>query len=230
MFSRQTFATSTALDPSIDVLAESENIFALPQSGRDEANLPGFVFVGKRQEHVPIRLVMFARPDDTVGSFALLKLLVDLELAPLLAHDYALFCYLSIPGLEIFSELEGYNMRWKERPLPGGLRALDPDGFISVQTNDSVGGLQIEASDRTLANEVAWPAVSLAGKIYQLDVEPVRSTNGWFNPNALPNNAFKLTVHTPWIDDAGNQIAAIGLTLKEMLLRYRSLRNYAKAL
>jgi hypothetical protein len=230
MFSRQTFVTGTTLDPSIDLLAESENIFALPQSGRHDGTLPGLVFVGKRQEHVPIRLVMFAGPDDTVGNFALLKLLVDLDLASLLAHDYALFCYLNIPGLETFSELEDYSLRWRQRPLPVELRTLDPDGFISIQTNDAVSGLQVEASDRTLANEVAWPAVSLASKICQLDAEPVRCTNAWFHPNEVPNNAFKLTVHTPWMDDAENQIAAIGLTLKEFLLQYRSLRNYAKRL
>ena len=184
-----------------------------------------------------MRLVIFAGNDqkDAVGNLALLKLLVDLDLAPLLAHDYALFFYLSIPReAESYRDLERWNVHWGKRPLPEELLATDADGFISIHTNDSVGGLQIEASDRTIANEVAWPAVVRARKIQPSDAEPVRSVPGdagaWFDSDGLPPNAFKLAIRTPWVAEPENQIAAIGIALKEILLQYRSLRNFAKAL
>jgi hypothetical protein len=237
MFSRQTFATTAKLNPSIDLLSGSKNILALPTSALGEQNSPGLVFVGMRQEQVPMRLVIFAGNDqkNAVGSLALLKLLVDLDLAPLLAHDYALFFYLSIPReAESYRDFERWNVHWGKRPLPEELLATDADGFISIHTNDSVGGLQIEASDRTIANEVAWPAVVRASKIQPSDAEPVRSVPGaagaWFDYDGLPPNAFKLAIWTPWVAEPENQIAAIGIALKEILLQYRSLRNFAKAL
>ncbi len=237
MFSSQAFATGTGLDPSINLLSESKNILALPTSTRNQENVPGLVFVGQRQEQVPVRLVIFAGSEeaDSVGSLALLKLLVDLELAPLLAHDYALFCYLSLPQrAKAYFDRQCWNVHWGKTPLPNELRAFDADGFISIRANDSVGGLQIEASDRTIANEVAWPAVVRASRIQPLDAEPVRwvQADEVFRANISdsPSNAFRLAVRTPWVAETENQIAAIGIALKEVLLQYRSLRNFAKAL
>jgi hypothetical protein len=237
MFSSQAFATTTGLDPSINLLSESKNIWALPTSTRNEEHVPGLVFVGQRQEQVPVRLVIFAGSEETdwVASLALLKLLVDLDLAPLLAHDYALFCYLSLSQTaKTYFDRQRWNVHWGKTPLPDELLAFDADGFISIRANDSVGGLQIEASDRTIANEVAWPAVVRASRIQPLDAEPVRwvQANEVFRANIsdLPSNAFRLAVRTPWVAETENQIAAIGMALKEILLQYRSLRNFAKAL
>jgi len=237
MFSSQAFATATRLNPAINLLAESKNILALPTSLRNEEYVPGLVFVGQRQEQLPVRLVIFAgsEEEDSVGSLALLKLLVDLDLAPLLAHDYALFCYLSFPRkAKTYFDHQRWNVRWGKSPLPGELPAFDADGFISIRANDSVGGLQIEASDRTIANEVAWPAAVRASKIQPLDVEPVRCVQAdqvfGANISDLPSNAFRLAIRTPWVAETENQIAAIGIALKEILLQYRALRNFAKAL
>jgi hypothetical protein len=231
MFSLQAFATTVALNPSITLLSESKNILPLPSSRWSEQNVPGFVFVGMRQERVPVRLVIFAEGEEEAGSLALLKLLLDLDLAPLLAHDYALFCYLGLPRLaELHPELTRWNLRRGTRALPEEL--LDADGFIAIRANDSVGGLQVEASDRTIANEVAWPAVERARRIQPLDAEPVRCvhSDAWFGSEDLPPNAFKLKIRTPWMAEAEDQIAAIGIALKEILFQYRSLRNFAKTL
>jgi len=237
MFSSQAFATTTGLDPSINLLSESKNIWALPASERNEDNVPGLVFVGQRQEEVPVRLVIFAGSEeaDWVGSLALLKLLVDLDLAPLLAHDYALFCYLSLPQkAKTYFDRQRWNVHWGKTPLQTNCWHLMPMGSFQFRANDSVGGLQIEASDRTIANEVAWPAVVRASRIQPLDAEPVRWVQAdevsRANISDLPSNAFRLAVRTPWVAETENQIAAIGIALKEVLLQYRSLRNFAKAL
>ena len=236
MFSSQAFATAIRLNPSINLLAESKNILAIPTALPDEGKAPGLVFVGQRQEPLPVRLVIFAgsEEEDSVGSLALLKLLVDLDLAPLLAHDYALFCYLSFPRTAKTYFDQHWNVHWDKTPLPGELPAFDADGFIFIRANDSVGGLQIEASDRTIANEVAWPAVVRASKIQPLDVEPVRCVQAnrvsGAQTSDLPANAFRLAIRTPWVAETEDQIAAIGIALKEIFLQYRALRNFAKAL
>jgi hypothetical protein len=237
MFSSQTFATAIRLNPSINLLAESKNIVAIPNALSNERNTPGLVFVGQRQEPLPVRLVIFAgsEEEDSVGSLALLKLLVDLDLAPLLAHDYALFCYLSFPrAAKTYFDYQRWNVHWDKAPLPAELSTFDADGFIFIRANDSVGGLQIEASDRTIANEVAWPAVVRATKIQPLDVEPVRCVQAdrvsGAHASDLPANAFRLAIRTPWVAETEDQIAAIGIALKEILLQYRALRNFAKAL
>jgi hypothetical protein len=172
---------------------------------------------------------------DAAGSLALLKLLVDLDLAPLLAHDYALFCYLRFPRrAKAYFDRQHWNVHWGKTPLPDELLTFDVDGFISIRANDSVGGLQIESSNRTIANEVAWPAVTRASRIQPLDVEPVRcaQSDEAFSgmPFDLPANSFRLAIRTPWVAETENQIASIGIALKEILLQYRSLRNFAKAL
>jgi hypothetical protein len=237
MFSSQVFATVTRLNPSINLLSESKNILVLPSQTRNEVNVPGLVFVGQRQEEVPVRLVIFAASEqkDSVGSLALLKLLVDLDLAPLLAHDYALFCFLNFPQEpKTYFGRQQRNVHWGKIPLPHELLTYNIDGFISIRANDSVGGLQIEASDQTIANEVAWPAVVRAGRIQPLDAEPVRCVQtgevSWASISDLPSNAFRLAIRTPWVGETDNQIAAIGIALKEILLQYRSLRNFAKEL
>jgi hypothetical protein len=237
MFSSQAFATATGLSPSINLLAESKNILALPTSSQNEENVPGLVFVGQRQEQVPVRLVILADNDeeDAVGSLALLKLLVDLDLAPLLAHDYALFCYFRFPQrAKSYFDHRRWNVHWGKTLLLEELVTFDVDGYISVRANDSVGGLQIEASDRTIANEVAWPAAVRASRIQPLDTEPVRCVQAndmsWARTSDLPSNAFRLAIRTPWVAETESQIGAIGIALKEILLQYRSLRNFAKAL
>jgi len=204
MFSSQAFATAIRLNPSINLLAESKNILAFPTSLPDAEIAPGLVVVGQRQEPLPVRLVIFAggEEEDSVGSLALLKLLVDLDLAPLLAHDYALFCYLSFPRTaKTYFDQRRWNVHWGKTPPPGELPTFDADGFIFIRANDSVGGLQIEASDRTIANEVAWPAVVRASKIQPLDVEPVRCVRAnrvsGDNTSNLPANAFSLAIRTP---------------------------------
>ena len=238
MFSCRSFATAASLNPSINLLSESKNILALPTRARTEEDVPGLVFVGDRQEQIPVRLVIFAEggKGNSVGNQALLKLLVDLNLAPLLAHDYALFCYLSFPQVAKTHDFPAWNVRWDKLPVPEELQVFDADGFISIRANDSVGGLQIEASDLTIANEVAWPAVIRASKIQPLDAEPVRCVqtdeSNWpeRNLSSLPSNAFRLVIRTPWLAETGHQIAAIGIALKEILLQYRSLRSFARAL
>ena len=57
--------------------------------------VPSYVFIGPRGGQVPIRLALLAgiEPEDLLSTNALVKLLVELDIAPLLAQDFALFGY-----------------------------------------------------------------------------------------------------------------------------------------
>src|SRR5690348_8029626 len=95
-------APEPALDPDagwlepLNLLVDRSPSLARWRSFRaGEQVIPSFVLIGPRGHGVPIRLALIAglAPEDTVATAALAKLLVDFDLAPLLAQDYALFGY-----------------------------------------------------------------------------------------------------------------------------------------
>ena len=57
--------------------------------------MPSYVFIGPRGGHVPIRLALLAgiESEDLLSTNAIVKLFVELDIAPLLAQDFALFGY-----------------------------------------------------------------------------------------------------------------------------------------
>src|SRR2546423_11566595 len=91
-----------ALDPNegwrgpLNALADRSPNLARWRSFRATGQvIPSFVLIGPRGRGVPIRLALIAglSAEDAVATAALSKLLVELDLAPLLAQDYALFGY-----------------------------------------------------------------------------------------------------------------------------------------
>ena len=57
--------------------------------------VPSYVFIGPRGGRVPVRLALLGgiHSEDLLSTNAIVKLLVELDLAPLLAQDFALFGY-----------------------------------------------------------------------------------------------------------------------------------------
>ena len=57
--------------------------------------LTSYVFIGQRTNNLPVRMAFVAglRSHDGLAQRALAKLLVELEVAPLVGRDYALFSY-----------------------------------------------------------------------------------------------------------------------------------------
>jgi len=57
--------------------------------------LTSYVFIGQRTNNLPVRMAFVAglRSHDELAQRALAKLLVELEVAPLVGSDYALFSY-----------------------------------------------------------------------------------------------------------------------------------------
>jgi hypothetical protein len=80
----------------LDLLAEESSGLAKWRGFAVDGHvIPSYVFIGLRGGSVPIRLALLGRiqPEDLVSTSAIVKLLVELDLSPLLAKDFALFSY-----------------------------------------------------------------------------------------------------------------------------------------
>lgn len=205
--------------------------------------IPSFVLIGPRGRGLPIRLALIAglSAGDTVATTALAKLLIELDLASLLAQDYALF---------------GYPQA-NPRPWDGGGRAftndfwcgsVDPavhffeqeferngfDAVIFIRGDQPISGFQIRTCSRLIATEVLWPAVELAQRFVPLASEPIRlwSPSGFepesiFNTGHLRPRPFCLSLCAPRQQPGENQISAIVFSLKQILHHYRAAIRYA---
>src|ERR1700730_5915120 len=77
------------------LVAESPSLAKWRGLAVDGRVIPSYVFIGPRGGSVPIRLALLGgiQSEDLLSTNAIVKLLVELDLAPLLAQDFALFGY-----------------------------------------------------------------------------------------------------------------------------------------
>ncbi|MFZ0505463.1 MAG: hypothetical protein WAM44_17220, partial [Chthoniobacterales bacterium] len=146
--------------------------------------LSSYVFIGQRTTNLPVRMAFVAglRSHDDLAQQALAKLLVELEVAPLVGRDYALFSYAltrepNDEGAETFGSDwldESSGVQPILQVLESDLASSDVDGFISIATNERVSGFQFETDSELIAAEVAWPALEVAGRFVPLADEPVK--------------------------------------------------------
>ena len=205
--------------------------------------LSSYVFIGQRTSNLPVRMAFVAglRSHDDLAQRALAKLLVELEVAPLVGSDYALFSY--AVTRESNDDLgETFTNDWLDESsgvqpilqvLESDMASSDVDGFISIVTNERASGFRIETDSELIATEVAWPALEVAGRFVPLAEEPVKVL-----PSAIlrrqrglgrgiPKQMFGLTLHTP--EDSGpvEQVSAIVFSSIRVLQAYRRLRRAA---
>lgn len=208
--------------------------------------IPSFVLIGPRGRSLPIRLALIAglNAEDTVASAALAKLLVELDLASLLAQDYALFGYpLANPRSRGAGGREFTNDFWCGSADPAVRffeRELEGNGFdavIFIQGNQPISGFQIRTCSHLIAAEVLWPAVELAQRFVPLAPEPIRlrpsasfEPASIFNTGHLRPRPFCLSLSTPRQQPGENQISAIIFSLKQILHQYRAAIRYAEYL
>ena len=108
---------------SLDTLAaESPGLAKWRSIAVDGRVFPSYVFIGPRGGSVPIRLALLGGIDseDLLSTNAIVKLLVELDLAPLLAQDFALFAYPVANPHRDFASFSGlYIGLLDERVRPG---------------------------------------------------------------------------------------------------------------
>ena len=203
--------------------------------------LSSYVFIGQRTNNLPVRMAFVAglRSHDDLAQRALAKLLVELEVAPLVGCDYALFSY-AITRESSEESNVGFSGDWLDecsgvqpilRVLETDMASNDVDGFISIATNERVTGFQFETDSELIATEVAWPTLEVAGRFVPLAEEPVKVI-----PSAIlrrqrglgrgiPKQMFGLTLRTSENSGPEEQVAAIVFSSIRVLQQYRRLRR-----
>src|ERR1700720_3100822 len=208
--------------------------------------VPSYVFIGPRGGAVPIRLALLAgiESEDLVGTNAIVKLLVELDIAPLLAQDFALFGYpVANPQRASLRSPDFTADFWKCASDPviqyfeQELTENQLDGIIAVKANEPIAGFQIQVSHRVIASEVLWPALELAQRLVPLASEPIQifprlqsNRHSLFSLGHARPGPFTLMIRTPKHRPAESQISAIVFSVKRILHQYRVLVSHVDSL
>jgi hypothetical protein len=244
---RPNAASADEIWEPLDLLAEeSAGLTKWRGFAVDGQVIPSYVFIGRRGGSVPIRLGLLGRlePEDLVSTSAILKLLVDLDLAPLLAKDFALFCYPAANPARVSRRSPDFSTDfWTDAPDPTiryfehELAGNKLDGIIAAKGNEAISGFQIQVSSRVIATEVLWPALEIVQKFIPLAAEPIQvfpplqnSQHSLFSLGQSRPGAFSLMIRTPRDMPFENQISAIVFSVKQILHHYRTLVDYANKL
>ena len=207
--------------------------------------VPSYVFIGPRGGAVPIRLAPLAgiESEDLVGTNAIVKLLVDLNLAPLLAQDFALFGYPVANPQRASRRAPDFTLDfWKCKSDPviryfeQELTENQLDGIIAVKANEPIAGFQVQVSSRLIASEVLWPALELVERLVPLASDPIQifpqpqNNHSLFSLGHARPGPFTLMICTPKHMPFENQISAIVFSVKQILHYYRVLVGHAGCL
>jgi len=208
--------------------------------------VPSYVFIGPRGGRVPIRLALLGgiESGDLISTNAVVKLLVNLDLAPLLAQDFALFGYPVANPHRSSGHFPDFAADfWKSATDPTiqyfeqELTANELDGIIAVKANEPISGFQIQVSSRVIASEVLWPVLELVQRLVPLASEPIQifpqlqsDRHSLFSLGHARPGPFSLMIRTPRHMPSENQISAIVFSVEQILRHYRVLVSHAGAL
>jgi len=228
-----------SIEPLDTLAAKSPNLAKWRSVAVDGAIVPSYVLIGPRIGRVPIRLGLFGgiRIFDLLSTISIAKLLLELDLAPIIAQDFALFAYpLANPSRALRAEPDFDTSFWKGSSDPvirffeQELTMGEFDGVIAVRGDEAVTGLQIQISSGIIGKEVLWRALELPQKVVPLADEPIQifqqtedTEHSFTNLGRLCPSRFCLVIRAPRNAPAENQISAIAFTIKQILLHYRSL-------
>jgi hypothetical protein len=238
-----TDSTLEAFQPLDALAGQSRNLAKWRSVAVDGRVVPSYVLIGPRAGGVPIRLALIGgiRPSDVLSMISIVKVLVDLDLGPLIAQDFALFAYpLANPSRALQTEPDFDTSFWQDTPDPV-VRFLERelvldelDGMIAVRGNEPIAGFQIQVSSRVIATEVLWRALELPQKHVPLANDPIQilpqtesSKRSFANLGHLCPKPFSLIIRTPKNAPFENQISAVVFSIKQILLHYRSLVRQA---
>jgi hypothetical protein len=232
---------------SLDLLAaESGGLAKWRSFTFEERVVPSYVFIGPRGGRVPIRLALLGGIEaaDQVGTNTIIKLLVELSLAPLLAQDFALFGYpVANPERQSSCSPDFTADFWKCTSDPvirffeQELTENQLDGVIAVKANEPIAGFQIQVSSRVIATEVLWPVLELVQRLVPLASEPIQifprlqsNRHSLFSLGHARPGPFTLMIRTPKHRPSESQISAIIFSVKQILHHYRVLVSHVDAL
>ena len=209
--------------------------------------------LGQRGGGKPFRVALFAGIDDhgsLDGIAAISRLLVQAELQPSLARDYALFAY---PLVNVFeyrqpeTPLEPFERRFAwERPdadvrfLHSELRKWRFDGILVLRTDPRADSFHATVRSELLAREVVRPALELVERVTPVNGRPIKVRPGDIKtrladyaegrltaPPELRPYPFEAELFAPGSATPELRIRSLFIAVHEILRNYRRLLAHA---
>jgi len=187
-------AAEELLDILFEVSRHSPNLMATrhpARAGGCDFHIPKFMLLGQRGGGKPIRVALFAGVDDhgaLDGLAAISRLLLETELRPALARDYAIFAY---PLVNVFEyreperRLDSFDRRYAGERMDGDVRFFRGelrkwrfDGILTLRTDPRAETFHTTVRSELLAREVVRPALERVAKVTPLNSRPVKIRPG----------------------------------------------------
>jgi protein MpaA len=245
------------LEILFDVSRHSESLMAArhpARAGGCDFEIPKFMLLGQRGGGKPIRIALFGGIDDhgsLDGMAAITRMLVQMELQPSLARDYALFAY---PLVNLFeyqepeTRIEPFERRYAwERPdgdvrfFRSELRKWRFDGILTLRTDPQAHGFRATVRSEVLANEVVRPALERVATVTPISSRPIKVRPGDMNtrlgdyadgrltaPPELRPYPFEAELFAPGNVPEELRIRSLFVAVHEILRNYRLLLAHAQ--
>jgi len=249
-------AAEELLDILFEVSSYSESLMATRHAvrvGGCDFEIPKFMLLGQRGGGKPIRIALFAGIDDhgsLDGIAAITRLLVQTELNPRLARDYALFAY---PLVNVFeyghggARLEPFERRFAwERPdgdvrfFRSELRKWRYDGILTLRTDPKAESFHATVRSELLAREVVRPALERVETVTPVNGRPIKVRPGDMRtrladyadgrlapPPELRPYPFEAELFAPGAASRELRIRSLFIAAHEILRNYRRLLAHA---
>jgi len=244
------------LDILFDVSASSESLMATRHQARVggcDLEIPKFMLLGQRAGGKPIRVALFAGIDDhgaMDGIAAITRLLLQAELNPALARDYALFAYPLVNASEYrptSGNLEPFGRRFAWERADGDVRFFRSelrkwrfDGILTLRTDPEAETFHATVRSELLAREVVRPALEAVGRVTPLNSRPIKLRPGDLRtrladhadgrltpPPELRPYPFEVELFAPGAVSRELRIRSLFIGVHEILENYRRLLAHA---
>lgn len=249
-------AAEDILDVLFDVSSHSESLMASRHPvrvGGCDFDIPKFMLLGQRGGGKPIRIALFAGIDDhgsLDGIAAIARLLIQAELNPSLARDYAIFAYPLVNAFEYKqpeTRLDPFHRRYAEDRADGDsrffraeLRNWGFDGILTLRTDPSVDSFHATVRSELLAKEVIRPALDNVKRLAPVSSSPLKLRPGDMRarladcadgrltpPPEIRPHPFEAELFAPGSAPRESRISSLFVATHEILRNYRRLIAYA---
>lgn len=249
-------AAEELLEILFDVSRQSESLMAArhpAKAGGCDFEIPKFMLLGQRAGGTPMRIALFAGIDDhgsLDGIAAITRMLVQMELQPSLARDYALFAYPLVNFFEYEAaetRIEPFERRFAwERPdgdvsfFRSELRKWRFDGILTLRTDPRADGFRATVRSEVLAKEVVRPALDRVARVTPVNSRPIKVRPGDMRarladyvdgrltaPPELRPYPFEAELFAPGDAPEELRIRSLFIAVHEILRNYRRLLAHA---
>ncbi|MGA3169797.1 MAG: hypothetical protein ABSE62_02185 [Chthoniobacteraceae bacterium] len=249
-------AAEELLEILFGVSAQSESLMASchpVRVGGCDFEIPKFMLLGERAGGKPLRVGLFAGTGDRGsldGIAAIARLLLQMELQPALARDYALLAY---PVVDQFEYQDAgqrpvpFDRRFAwERPdadvayFRSELRKWRFDGMLTLRTEPGAESFRATVRSEVLAGQVVRPALERVGTVAPVNGHPIKVRPGDMKtrlvdyadgrlsaPPDLRPYPFEVELFAPGAAPEELRIRGLFVAVHEILRNYRQLLTHA---